>query len=230
VSVQAVIFDMDGVIVDSEPYSMQALIDVLRLYGIEPTEEDIRRSYGRRIHDDFRDYFGRYGVAAHLDTAVAQKEARYYHLAAGRLQAFPGVMALIGRLQRQGYHLAVASSGDRVKLAFSVQALGLHNSFEAVVCGDDVTHSKPDPEIYLIAAQRLGVSPRLCVAIEDAPAGVEAAKRAGMRCIAVTNSVAREQLQGADLIVESLTADLSSLLPPAGGCPPDRRPDQAGMP
>lgn len=210
---QAVIFDMDGVIVDSEPYSMQALIDVLRQYGIDPTEEDIRRSYGRRIRDDFGDYFSRYGVTAPLETAIARKEARYYHLAAGRLKPFPGVLFLLKRLRAQGYGLALASSGDRVKVAFGMQALSLDGTFEAVVCGNDVTCSKPAPEIYLLAAQRLRIPPAGCVAIEDAPAGVEAAKRAGMRCIAVTNSVSREQLQRADLIVASLADDLSPVLP-----------------
>ncbi|HEX2279026.1 MAG TPA: HAD family phosphatase [Candidatus Tectomicrobia bacterium] len=209
----AVIFDMDGVIVDSEPYSMRALIDVLRQYGIDPTEAEIRRSYGRRIRDDFADYFSRYGVTAHLETAIARKEARYYHLAAGHLKPFPGVMRLLKRLRARGHGLALASSGDRVKVAFGMQALSLDGTFEAVVCGNDVTRSKPDPEIYLLAAQRLKVPPAACVAIEDAPAGVEAAKRAGMRCIAVTNSVAREQLQPADLIVASLADDLSPVLP-----------------
>jgi beta-phosphoglucomutase len=107
----------------------------------------------------------------------------------------------------------LASSGDRVKVAFGMQALALNDIFEAVVTGDDVSHSKPDPEIYLIAAQRLGVPPAECLAIEDAPAGVEAAKRAGMRCLAVTNSVARDQLDMADLIVDSLANDLSPVLP-----------------
>jgi HAD superfamily hydrolase (TIGR01509 family) len=213
VALQGVIFDMDGVIVDSEPYSMQALIDVLRHYGIDPSEEDLRQSYGRRVRDDFVDYFCRYGVEADLNTAIAHKHARYYHLAAGRLQPFPGVMPLIRRLHHHGYRLALASSGDRVKVAFGMQALGLNGTFEAVVCGDDVTHSKPDPEIYLTAAQRLRIPPAECVAIEDAPAGVKAVKRAGMCCIAVTNSVAREQLQGADLIVASLADDLSPVLP-----------------
>ena len=210
---RAVIFDMDGVIVDSEPYSMRALIDVLRQYGIDPTEAEIRRSYGRRIRDDFADYFSRYGVTAHLETAIARKEARYYHLAAGHLKPFPGVMRLLKRLRARGHGLALASSGDRVKVAFGMQALSLDGTFEAVVCGNDVTRSKPYPEIYLLAAQRLKVPPAACVAIEDAPAGVEAAKRAGMRCIAVTNSVAREQLQPADLIVASLVDDLSPVLP-----------------
>jgi HAD superfamily hydrolase (TIGR01509 family) len=213
-AVQAVIFDMDGVIVDSEPYSMQALIDVLRHYGIVPTEEDIRRSYGRRIRDDFADYFSRYGVTAHLETAIARKEARYYHLAAGHLQPLAGVIPLLKRLRDHGYRLALASSGDRVKVAFGMQALSLDGTFDAVVCGNDVRHSKPDPEIYLLAAQRLQIPPAGCVAIEDAPAGVEAAKRAGMRCIAVTNSVAPEQLRKADLIVASLADDLSEVLPP----------------
>jgi HAD superfamily hydrolase (TIGR01509 family) len=208
-----VIFDMDGVIVDSEPYSVQALVDILRQYGVEPTEDDLRRSYGRRIRDDFVDYFSRYGVAADVYTAIAHKHARYYHLAAGHLQPFPGVMPLLRRLRDQGYRLALASSGDRVKVAFGLQALQLNGMFEAIISGDDVTHSKPDPEIYLTAAQRLGIPPIECVAIEDAPAGVEAAKRAGMRCIAVTNSVPREQLRKADLIVASLTDDLAPVLP-----------------
>jgi HAD superfamily hydrolase (TIGR01509 family) len=212
VAAQAVIFDMDGVIVDSEPYSMQALIDVLRQYGIDPTEEEIRRSYGRRIRDDFADYFSRHGVTAPLETAIARKEARYYHLAAGHLKPFPGVMRLLKHLHARGHGLALASSGDRVKVAFGMQALSLDGTFGAVVCGNDVTRSKPDPEIYLLAAQRLQTPPAACVAIEDAPAGVEAAKRAGMRCIAVTNSVAREQLRQADLIVTSLIDDLSPVL------------------
>jgi beta-phosphoglucomutase-like phosphatase (HAD superfamily) len=93
-----------------------------------------------------------------------------------------------------------------------MQALALNGIFETVVTGDDVSHSKPHPEIYLTAAQRVGVSPTACIAIEDAPAGVEAAKRAGMRCIAVTNSVAREQLSKADLIVDSLAEDLAPVV------------------
>ena len=213
VPVRAVIFDMDGVIVDSEPYSVQALIDTLRLYGVEPTEDEVRRSYGRRIRDDFVDYFSRYGVTADVNIAIAHKHARYYHLAAGQLHPFPGVMPLLNRLRDHGYHLALASSGDRVKVAFGMQALKLNGTFEAVVSGDDVTHSKPDPEIYVTAAQRLGVAPVECVAIEDAPAGVEAAKRAGMSCIAVTNSVPCDQLQKAYLIVASLADDLSPVLP-----------------
>ena len=213
-AIRAVIFDMDGVIVDSEPYSMQALVDILRQYGVEPTENDLRRSYGRRVRDDFVDYFSRYGVTADVNTAIAHKHARYYHLAAGRLRPFPGVMPLLKRLRHCGYRLALASSGDRVKVAFGMQALGLNGVFEAIVSGDDVTHSKPDPEIYLTAAQRVGVPAAACIAIEDAPAGVEAAKCAGMRCIAVTNSVGREQLHKADLIIDSLERDLSSVLRP----------------
>jgi len=212
VAVQAVIFDMDGVIVDSEPYSMQALIDILRQYGVEPTEDDLHRSYGRRVRDDFVEYFAKYGVTTDVNIAIAHKHARYYHLAAGHLRPFAGVMTLLKRLSEQGFRLALASSGDRVKVAFGMQALALNGIFETVVTGDDVSHSKPHPEIYLTAAQRVGVSPTACIAIEDAPAGVEAAKRAGMRCIAVTNSVAREQLSKADLIVDSLAEDLAPVV------------------
>jgi HAD superfamily hydrolase (TIGR01509 family) len=152
-------------------------------------------------------------VTADLEVAIRRKQARYYTLAAGRLQPFPGVLALLIGLRQHGYRLGLASSGNREKVAFGMQALGLHGTFDAIVTGDDVTASKPHPEIYRVAAGRLALYPSACVAIEDAPAGVEAAKRAGMRCIAVTNSVARGQLQAADLIVDSLADDLSSLLP-----------------
>ena len=212
-AIEAVIFDMDGVLVDSEPYSMQALVDILWQYGIEPTEDELWRSYGRKVREDFADYFTRYGVTADLNTAIARKHARYYELAEGHLKPFPGVMPLVDRLYQRGYLLGLASSGDRRKVAFSMQALQLNGTFQTVVTGDDVHHSKPHPEIYLTAAHRLGVQPTACVAIEDAPNGVQAAKCAGMRCIAVTNSVVRAQLQGADLIVASLEDDLSPILP-----------------
>lgn len=211
-ALHAVIFDMDGVIVDSEPYSMQALVETLREYGIEPTAEDLRQSYGRTVREDFANYFQKYGVSANLDAAIRRKQARYFALAVGHLRPFAGVMSLLERLRQRGYRLGLASSGNQEKVTFGMNALALDGRFDAIVTGDDVTQSKPHPEIYLIAARRLALQPSECVAIEDAPAGVEAAKRAGMRCIAVTNSVSREQLQRADLIVDSLEDDLSPLL------------------
>jgi HAD superfamily hydrolase (TIGR01509 family) len=212
VTVAAVIFDLDGVIVDSEPYSMQALVDVLREHGIEPTPAELGNSYGRKITEDLAEYFARHRVTADLAAAIARKRARYYELAAGRLAPFPGVLGLLGRVRARGYRLALASSGDPDKVAFSMAALGLDGRFDAVVTGDEIVHSKPHPDIYLMAARRLGVDPRRCVAIEDAPSGVLAAKRAGMRCVAVTTSVSRAQLEGADLVVGSLADDLSAVL------------------
>lgn len=213
VILRGVIFDMDGVIVDSEPYSMQALVDILREHGIDPSEDDLRRSYGRKITEDFVDYFARHGVTADLEAAVARKRARYFTLAAGRLRPLPGALDLIDRIRDKGYRVGLASSGDRDKVAFSMQALHLDGRFEVVVTGDDIGHSKPHPEVYLTAAGRLGIDPGECLAIEDAPSGVRAAKRAGMRCLAVTNSVGREALADADLVVASLADDLSAVLP-----------------
>ena len=207
------IFDLDGVIVDSEPHSMRALVDVLREHGVEPTPEELRQSYGRKITEDLADYFARHGVAADLAAVVARKRARYYELAAGKLGPFPGVPSLLARLRAGGYPLALASSGDRDKVAFSLRTLDLEAAFDAIVDGDAIDRAKPHPEIYLTAARRLAVDARHCLAIEDAPNGVRAAKRAGMRCLAVTNSVSREALGEADLIVASLADDLSPVLP-----------------
>ena len=142
---QAVIFDMDGVIVDSEPYSMQALVEVLRAYGIEPTSEDLYRSYGRTVREDFAHYFRKYGVAADLDVAIARKHARYCQLASGQLKPFPGVMALVERLRRGGCRLGLASSGSQAKVAFGMRALRLTGVFDTIVTGDDIAASKPHP-------------------------------------------------------------------------------------
>jgi len=209
----AVIFDLDGVIVDSEPYSMGALVDVLREHGVEPTPDELRNSYGRKITEDLAEYFARHRVTADLMTVVARKRARYYELAAGRLRPFPGVLPLLDAVRARGYRVGLASSGDPDKVAFSMDALGLDGRFDAVVTGDDIARSKPDPDIYLMAARRLDAEPRRCVAVEDAPNGVLAARRAGMRCIAVTTSVSRAALAGADLVVDSLADDLSAVLP-----------------
>ena len=209
----AVIFDMDGVIVDSEPYSMQALIDELRSHGIDPTAEELRRSYGRKVQDDFRELFARYGATSDIEAAVISKRTRYFGLATGNLKPLPGALELIARVKARGYRVGLASSGDREKVALSLRSLKLEGVFEIMVTGDDIKHSKPDPEIYRLAAARLGVDPRLCVAVEDAPSGVRAARGAGMRCIAVTSTVSREELAEADLVVASLADDLASVLP-----------------
>ena len=116
----------------------------------------------------------------------------------------PGAVELIDALSEAGFLLAVGSSGPAENIAVSLAGLGRAEKFSSLVTGSDVTRGKPDPQVFQLAAQRLGLSAEFCAVIEDAIHGVEAAHRAGMACIALTGTATREQLAAADLVVESL--------------------------
>jgi HAD superfamily hydrolase (TIGR01509 family) len=143
------------------------------------------------------------------------KKLSWLYLVPSQLQAFPGVNELVRRCRLAGLLAAVASSADRIKVVANLQKIGLPaESWDAVVTGELVEHKKPAPDIFLIAALRLGVSPAECAIVEDAVNGIQAAKAAGMRCIAVAQTFPAEQLQEAD-IVRNRIADvqLSDLAP-----------------
>lgn len=184
----AVIFDMDGVLTDSEPVINAAAIAGLREYGIDPKPEDFRPFVG--TGEDR--YIG--GVAAAYGlTYVPEMKRRVYEiyldLLPGMIKAFPGVHRLLHDLMDRGVRLAVASSADRVKVEANLRAIDVELAwFGAVIVGEDVVHKKPAPDIFLAAARRLGVEPAAACVVEDAVNGVRAAKAAGMRCVAVEQS------------------------------------------
>ena len=186
--IRAVIFDMDGVLTDSEPVINAAAIAGLREYGIDPKPEDFHPFVG--MGED--GYIG--GVAARYGLTYAPEMKRrvyeiYLDILPGMIRAFPGVRELLQSLMARDIRLAVASSADRVKVEANLGAIGVGLAwFGAVVVGEDVERKKPAPDIFLAAARRLGVPPAACCVVEDAPNGVRAAKAAGMRCVAVEQS------------------------------------------
>jgi HAD superfamily hydrolase (TIGR01509 family) len=199
----AVIFDMDGVLVDSEPIINAAAIRALAEFGVSARPEDFLPFVG--AGEDR--YIG--GVAEFHGKAFDPEMKRrtydwYMKLLPAMGKPFAGAADLLNLLQRQGIRCAVASSADRIKVEANLgQVLKLEPaSFAAVITGEDVALKKPHPDIFLEAARRLGLLPASCCVVEDAVHGVEAAKAAGMHCVAVATSFARDALvaAGADIV------------------------------
>jgi beta-phosphoglucomutase len=206
--IKAVIFDLDGVIADSEPISGKSTAMVLGKRGVSLTDDERRLAFGRRSPDIFSDALrarGKKFAKADIETMVAEKNAIMLSLMKDNLKAIPGSIELIGLLSKKGLKLALATSSHKDKMKMEVEELGIDGLFNVIVTGDDVSRGKPDPEIFLLAAKRLGMKPAECAVIEDSSFGVRAAKRAGMFAIgfASKNSPGQD-LSSADATVSDV--------------------------
>ncbi len=206
--IRAVIFDLDGVIADSEPISGKSTAMVLARRGVTLTDDERLKAFGRRSPDIFSDALRARGKAFDsraIEVMVAEKNSLMLSLMKGSLRAIPGSVELVNALSRSGLKLALATSSHRDKMEMEVKELGIKGLFSAVVTGDDVSRGKPDPEIFLLAASKLGVKPAECAVIEDSSFGVQAAKSAGMFAIgfASPNSPGQE-LSSADARVSDI--------------------------
>ncbi len=203
---KAIIFDMDGTLVDSEPAITFAAMEVIRRLGYEAKEEEFKPFTG--MGDD--KFIG--GVLeSHGGTyrpAYKEEAYRIYcETARDTVKVYPWSKPIIEALHAMGYRLAVASASDLVKVTCNLECIGVDLSlFDAIVTGSDVTRKKPAPDIFLKAAEKLGVIPADCIVAEDAVSGILAAKAAGMTAIAVTTSFSEEALAeaGADRITDDL--------------------------
>jgi beta-phosphoglucomutase len=207
--IRAAIFDMDGVLTDSEPLINAAAIAMFRERGLSVRPEDFLPFVG--TGEDR--YIG--GVAElyrfPLDLLVAKRRTYeiYLELVPARLEAFPGARQLVATCRNAGLLIAVASSADLIKVVANLGKIGLpQESWNAVVTGEDVVAKKPAPDIFLKAAEKLGAGPGECVVIEDAVNGIQAALGAGMRCVALAQSFPAERLQAAN-VVRRRIADVS---------------------
>lgn len=202
----AVIFDNDGVLVDSEPFSIAAYQRAIEEQGVKLSGDDLERNCGLTDADIIADMKTTYGADLDLDLFSQRKAILYRELAeASPMHLFPGTLALIHELQRRSIPFALASSGSREKIAFNLQRAGIHEHFDHIISGEDFHRGKPDPEIFLKAAEVLEMSPERCVVIEDSINGLKAARAAGCFALAVTNTFPAENLRPyADLVVSSL--------------------------
>ncbi len=205
--VQAVVFDLDGLMVDSEPLAEQAWRRVLSRYGHELDAETISSMVGRRLTDSARLVKERYGLATSVEEVASEKSQEFTGLLAGNLRPMPGLSELLAAIDRRGLIRAVATSSGTRYAQIALREIGAADGFAAVVTGDDVPRGKPAPDIYLAAAGALSLPPAACLALEDSLHGVHAAKAAGMVCVAVPNELtAGLDLSAADQILPSLTA------------------------
>jgi len=201
---EAVLWDLDGVIADTGPYHCRAWQDVFGKRGVNFTEDDFMRHFGQRNDTIILSTLGGSISPEEFDTIAAEKEENYRRRVAGNIKPLPGAIELIRALREHGLKVAIASSAPMENIQLIIRGLGIDDCFQAIVWGREVAEGKPSPEVFMLAARKLGVEPRDCVVIEDAVAGVAAAKSAAMKCLAVTNSHSRNSLQEADLIVDTL--------------------------
>jgi beta-phosphoglucomutase family hydrolase len=201
---KAVIWDMDGVIADTAYLHFLSWQYAFRKRGFDFSEEDFKHHFGQRNDTIIRDTIGSEASTEMIEAIAEDKEDYFRREAAKSLKPFPGVISLLKTLKENNVPCAVASSAPLENIRLILTRLGIEEYFQAVVYGQEVAEGKPSPQVFLLAAKKLGVEPIECVVIEDAIAGVQAAKRAGMRCIAVTNTHPAESLAQADLVVGSL--------------------------
>jgi beta-phosphoglucomutase len=202
-SSRAVLWDMDGTLVDSADYHYRAWQAAMAELGRGLSRAEFAATFGQRNDAILRRYIGPQVTPEEIQRVGDAKEAHYRSLVrAGGIVALPGVREWLARLQAAGWRQAIASSGPRLNAAAIMDALSLRAAFDAVITAEDAVHGKPDPEVFLVAAARLDVDPTCCVVVEDAPAGIEAGRRGGMRTLGVLTTHPRLD---ADRVVRSLT-------------------------
>ena len=202
----AVLFDMDGVLLDSERPSLALLQARLRAHGVEVDDPELRTVCGRP-----RAYLRGLlaprlqAVGVEIDAFVSDYDARKETaLQAGEIRPFAAAVPLLRDLRARGWRLALATSTERPRMAARLANTGILELFDAAVTGDEVVAGKPAPDIFLLAAERVGVPPERCWVVEDSVAGVEAGRAGGMRVAAVAGTFAAEALMAADRVFGDL--------------------------
>lgn len=201
-SPRAVLWDMDGTLIDSAEYHWLTWRDALANEGYSLTHDEFASFFGQRNDTIVRRFLGHRVNAEDVVRIGAEKEAAYRSLVRVRgIAPLPGVRRWLERLHETGWKQAVASSAPPANIETLVEVLDLGPLFEAFASGEEVPHGKPAPDVFLHAAARLGVPPSRSIVVEDAPAGVEAGRRAGMRTIGIASLHAD---LAADIVVTSL--------------------------
>jgi beta-phosphoglucomutase len=200
----AVIFDMDGVLIDSYEAHFRSWTLMYGELGLDYTEADFAADFGRTSRDILARRFGADVADARVHELDLRKEALFRDVIRESFPPMAGARELIDALSADGFRLAVGSSGPPENISLCLEKLDRGEKFDAVVTGRDVMRGKPDPQVFQLAAERLGVGPTDCAVVEDAVHGITAANRAGMASVGLVGTATREQLAEADLVVDSL--------------------------
>jgi beta-phosphoglucomutase len=204
--IKGILFDMDGVLIDSEYYTAEASIRYFAKKGFVVKQEDFHPFYGTGEKGYFMGVADKFGIPFNLEEEKLLIYDIFREIANGKVGPLPGVKDFIAGCKTLGLPLAVATSAGRYKMNINLEILGFSNgTFDALISGEDICKNKPNPDIFITAAQKLGLDPQDCLVIEDAPSGVKAAKGAGCKCIALLTTFNREDLKEADIILKDLT-------------------------
>jgi len=203
--IKGVLFDMDGVLVDSEYYICNAAIMMFKELGIIASPEDFKPFTGMGENRYIGGVADNYGIIIDIEKVKARTYEIYQEIVRDKLLPLPGAYEFIEKCRKKGFKLALATSADRIKMEVNLKEIGLSGDiFDSIVSGIDVEQKKPFPEIYLRAAKNLGLEPNECLVVEDAISGIKAGKTAGCRCLALTTTFNAASLSEADWICESL--------------------------
>lgn len=217
---RAVLWDLDGTLVDSGDYHWRAWRDTMREEGVELTYQQFLDSFGQKNDRILTAWMGEAATRELIGRVGDAKEALYRRLAVAEgLMPLPGAAAWVERLHRGGWRQAIASSAPKENVRVMLDVLHLDRYFNAIVSAEDVTAGKPDPQVFRAAAAKVNTPAASCVVVEDAAVGIEAARRAGMKCVGVSTS----SVLPADIFVRSLeeldAAAFERLLAPRLGRP-----------
>ncbi|MFA6973113.1 MAG: HAD family phosphatase [Parcubacteria group bacterium] len=203
--IKAIIFDMDGVIVDSEPIHERAEMQVCREFGMEVSKEEWNGFRGKKLEDIFSYASKKYGTGNEpIEKMIERKIEVYLSNALKDMQLLEGVSEFLEKLKNDShYHYALTTSGRRIQQDRILSKFGLEKFFEIMVTADDVSNGKPHPEPYLATVEKLGEDPENCLVIEDSDNGIISAKAAGCLACGITNTFSQSNLEsaGADMIV-----------------------------
>lgn len=196
---RGIVFDLDGVLCDSEPFICEAATRMFtENHGVSVRPEDFIPFVGTGEDRYIGGVAEKYGIALDLARDKRRTYEIYLEIIQGRLRPLSGAVEFVAEARRRGLKLAVATSADRVKMQGNLRQIGLPSeTFDVCVNGLEVTRKKPHPDIFLLAMSRLGLKPRECLVVEDAPSGIRAALAAGSRCLGLTTSFSAEQLREA---------------------------------
>jgi beta-phosphoglucomutase len=203
--IKGVLFDMDGVLIDSEQFICKAAIMMFDELGVKVFPEDFHPFVGMGENRYIGGVAESHGVKVDIEKVKARTYEIYEIIVRGKLSPLPGAHEFIEKCHNKGLKLALATSADSVKMEVNLREIGLsRDTFHSIITGLDVENKKPFPDIYVKAAKNIGLETQECLVVEDAVSGIKAGKSAGCRCLAVTSSFKASDLHEADWICESL--------------------------
>lgn len=204
--IKGALFDMDGTMIDNQPYHRKAWLEFAKRHGFNWTEEEIRiKTSGKKNSQILPGLLQKELTDDEINLLANEKEQIYRELYNGNITPIDGLLGIIKILKERGIKIAVATTAQKKNRDFILGGLEIEDQLDAVIGEEDFTKGKPDPELLLKAAEKLGLDPATCIMFDDAPVGIEAAHRASMKIICLVTTHSADEFNGADLIIHNFS-------------------------